>query len=795
MVNRGTKHKCDECGASYYDLGRAPVCPGCKKAGVPKTFGSQPARREMIKEKEARNDEHQGARASAKADSNLCLVGKVQRDGDGSGYFLNTLSGSRRRITNKVSDVWDGKYVLLSGTLSGSSQDKIVTWTSSIKLLRFPINGLKSFLASRHFDHVGPQTVAELVRVHGASIFSALFRGEEALKEGSQISDELAKNICAKWRELSSTRDLHVCLRDAEGVGLGDHFSDRIVQEFGNEAVQVLDGNPRKIIEKISGFGFKRLIDLCQALGTLTRFDAEMELRLEDILVRFERVEGYTCAPIFRVPSVLKEGVIERLVNDSGYEKSKVLEWMESESFGKKFLRLTPNDEECVARRDTYSMEQNLSKEMKRINGAQPDPVLSIDSDVKNLNDSLGNKIRLDQDQARAVGAALRQTITLVTGGPGSGKTTLVKALLDQLRRAGIPNSDICLMAPTGLAAKRLRVSTDEEASTIHSKLKIYAGKEAGDSNETLAEKVIIVDECSMLTMDLCLHIVTSVETGARLVLIGDFNQLPPIGLGQPYRDLIESEKFPVERLTGNHRQGAESDIAVASKAVLEGNMPRYRNTDGFEFIEEMEEGKIQEQVVSLYNQYTRRAGDDSRDNTLAQILTPVNENDLGKKALNALVQEKIGTAHSTKITGGREDLYVNDRAIFTENNDDLDLVNGDIGTILEVSSETEKGFVATVSFDGGKKKLDEENLRKLEPAYALTIHKGQGSEFDIVIMPIFNSPGFTFMLRKNLLYTAITRGKRKVILVGDLEAFRKGIHSNRGVFRYTGLSEILLGE
>ena len=179
-------------------------------------------------------------------------------------------------------------------------------------------------------------------------------------------------------------------------------------------------------------------------MGTLTRFDAEMELRLEDILVRFERVEGYTCAPIFRVPSVLREGAIERLVNDSGYEKSKVLEWMESESFGKNFLRLTVNDEECVARRDTYSMEQDLAREMKRISGAQPDPFLSIGSDVKNFSDPSGNKIQLDQDQARAVGAALRQTITLVTGGPGSGKTTLVKALLDQLRKSDIPNiSDI----------------------------------------------------------------------------------------------------------------------------------------------------------------------------------------------------------------------------------------------------------------------------------------------------------------------------------------------------------------
>jgi exodeoxyribonuclease V alpha subunit len=792
MQNRGNKHTCTDCGAIYYDLCRKPVCPKCHPVR-PQT--SPDPEKELATSKEGKTSRsgHKDASGSGN-DGGICVAGRIQKNTNHAGYSLVTFSGSRRLITNQVPPEWNGQYILMSGDLKGSGTGKTVTWGSAIKLPRFPINGLKKFLSSRHFSDVGIRTASDLAKVHGESIFSVLFQGEDALKERAQISDEIAKTICAKWKELSSARDLHVCLRDAEGDGLGDHFSDRIVQEFGSGVVQILDGNPRKITEKISGFGLKRLIDLCQALGTLTRFDAEMELRLEHILVRFERVDGHTCAPFRRVQGgLLKEGAIEGLINTSGHENSKVLEWVESESFGKNFLRMTVNDEECVARRDTYSMEQNLAKEMKRISDAQPDSALSIDSDVKNFSDPLGNEIQLDQDQARAVGAALRQTITLVTGGPGSGKTTLVKALLDQLRRSGIPNSDICLMAPTGLAAKRLAVSTDEEASTIHSKLKIYAGKEAGDSNETLAAKVIIVDECSMLTMDLCLHIVTSVEDGARLILIGDFNQLPPIGLGQPYRDLIESGKFPVERLTGNHRQGAESDIAVASKAVLEGNMPRHRNTDGFEFIEEVEEGKIQEQVISLYNQYTRRAGDNSRDNTLAQILTPMKINDLGKEALNALVQEKIGTARGTKITDSKEALYINDRAIFTENNRDLGLVNGDIGTVLEVSSETGKGFVATVSFDVGKKKLDEKNLRKLEPAYALTIHKGQGSEFDTVIMPISDSQ--SFMLRKNLLYTAITRGKRKVVLVGDLEAFRKGIQSNRGVFRYTGLSEILIRE
>ena len=800
MPDRGQRHDCPHCKAKFYDLGRAPVCPNCSK--IPALSPTdQPGRMQqiVIKNRKVDKGRTKGSVEPGETDSELCLVGKVQKSGDGKEYFLTTLSGSQRRITNAVPPEWDGKYVLLSGKLSGSNQSKTVTWTCSMKLLRFPINGLKKFLASRHFDHVGPRTVSDLVGVHGDKIFLVLFQGKDALKDGCQISDQLAENICAKWRELSSSRDLHVCLRDAEGEGLGDHFSDRVVKEFGSETVEVLGSDPRKIIERISGFGLERLISLCQSLGTLDRFEAEMELRLEHILGRSERVEGDTCAPVQKGQGVRRQGVVEQLVVSSRHDEDEVSAWIGSDAFEKNFVRVMANGQECVARRTTYGLEERLSKELKRISNAKSGIKLRGDGDPKGFSDALGNRINLDSDQRHAVKAVLQQTVTLVTGGPGSGKTTLVKALLDQLVKAGVESEEYCLMAPTGLAAKRLMDSTAKKATTIHSKLQLFAGKEVADSGKELKEKVVIVDECSMLTTELCLHIVSNVGDGAHLILIGDFNQLPPIGLGQPYRDLIESQKFSVEWLTGNHRQGAESDIAIASRAVLERTLPPNRKSEGFEFIEERTEEKIRERVISLYNKYSSSEKDGSRDQSLAQILTPMNKKGLGKFVLNALVQEKLKTSDGSpiggteNISGKDESIYLHDRVIFTENNRDLSLVNGDIGTITKTSSQTPKGLSVTVEFDAGERDLDKVQLRKLEPAYALTIHKAQGSEFETVIIPV--SEGHRFMLRRNLLYTAITRGKRKVILVGDLNAFLIGIKSDLGSFRYTGLSEILAME
>ncbi|MFQ5448209.1 MAG: ATP-dependent RecD-like DNA helicase, partial [Saprospiraceae bacterium] len=517
-----------------------------------------------------------------------------------------------------------------------------------------------------------------------------------------------------------------------------------------------------------------------QKLGIGKDSDLRIDAGVEYVLNELSN-NGHTCYPVDK----FLEEAQKLLEVDANRVAARLAAIEQEERIVTSPLSIDGTPVACVWLKLFHVCEQGIGNELKRLQQAH-----SGLREVKTSNAiAWGEKklnLRLAENQRKAVAASLTEKVHIITGGPGTGKSTITKVILLITHQL---TQKILLAAPTGRAAKRLSEITGMKASTIHSLLEFdfTIGGFRRNRDHPLDCDLLIVDEASMIDTVLMFSLLKAVPTAARVVFVGDVDQLPSVGAGSVLQDLILSEKIPLTRLTEIFRQAAASKIIVNAHRVNAGEFPDISNDKkgDFFFIEEEDPEKIPELIVHLVDSRLPKAyGFDAFDDI--QVLSPMNRGTIGNRNLNEVLQKKLNPSYEPLVKLGRT-FHDDDKVMQIRNNYDKDVYNGDVGRIRKIDRSEQE---VIVNFDGRDVAYDFTELDQLTLAYAVSVHKYQGSECPCIIMPLHMS--HYMMLYRNLLYTGITRGKKLVIVIGTKKALYMAVKNDKAVKRFTGLEEVM---
>ena len=637
--------------------------------------------------------------------------------------------------------------------------------------------GIERYLGSNLIDGVGPVYAKKLVKKFGAEIFDIIDNYSARLEEVAGVGKKRRKEIKASWERQKAVRGIIVFLHEH---GISTARAVRIFKTYGEESLDVLQENPYRLAREIRGIGFKTADDIAQKLGIPKGSPERLRAGISHVLV--SATDKGHCA--------LPEAELVELASDilqvGAAEVGQVLGQMlglgdlvkeDPGGTGRElvFLPHLKYAEEVVAARLRYFSQ-------KPAEYPPIDIAAALGWVEKKTGKSLGGEQRL------AVAEALARRVLVITGGPGVGKTTILNSVLKILT---LKKVEPVLCAPTGRAAKRLSESTGLEAKTVHRLLEFQSAEKGFGRKEgnPLEGDLFVMDETSMVDVVLMHHFMRALPEGAHLLLVGDIDQLPSVGPGEVLGDIINSGVVPVVRLTEIFRQAAQSQIITSAHAVNRGELPELEVAEGtesdFYFFQRDQPEAILKTLVQLVRERlpAKFKLDASRD---IQVLCPMNRGSLGTQNLNVELQAALNPPAETKFEVERFGVIYRhgDRVIQGRNNYDKEVYNGDIGSIVEITTDPGK---IQVRFDDGRL-VDYEpgELDELSLAYAITIHKSQGSEFPVVVMPV--SMQQFVLLRRNLFYTGITRGRRLVILVGERKALKMAVEHGDEGGRYGGL-------
>lgn len=643
-----------------------------------------------------------------------------------------------------------------------------------------PIQGraqIEAFLASGAVKGVGPSTAKLMLTHFGDKILDVLDQTPERLRELPGIGPSRAKRIGESWAAQRSTRELMLFLADS---GIGVARAGRIQKQFGADAVRIIQQNPYRLIREIRGIGFATADALALKLG-LAR-DAIERIRAGVSYALSEAATQGHCG----LPS---DELVESCAKLLGIGTERIAEAIALELETKRLTRDTLAGRDAIFLPWLYNAERDIGHALRQLmQGRPPWPNVEIEKALRWVEGK--TKVRLAPSQRAAIELMLRSKVCVITGGPGVGKTTIVNSIV---QIAAAKDADILLAAPTGRAARRLGESTAREAKTIHRLLEVNAqtGEFLRDASNPLECDLLIVDEASMIDVMLMQALVAALPSDAALLLVGDVDQLPAVGPGQVLADVIRSGTIPVVRLTEVFRQGAESRIVTSAHEINEGRMPELSHRDGdFFFFEARDSAAAAERIVELVaERIPNRFGlDPLRD---IQVLCPMRRSTAGVEALNAALQKRLNPRASRPAAPRIERLgtafHAGDKVMQTVNNYEKDVFNGDTGVIVSVDAET---MTATVDIDGRPLEYVDEEMDDLVLAYATTIHKSQGSEYPAVVIALTTQ--HSIMLQRNLVYTAVTRGKKLVVIAGQQSALRQAVSTASTRRRWTKLGEWL---
>ena len=638
------------------------------------------------------------------------------------------------------------------------------------------VAGIERFLASGAIKGVGPVTAARIVEVFGTDTLEILGSCPERLAQVRGISAKKAAAIGESYSQLSSLRELMLFL-EAHGVSSG--YAARLQAAYGDTAITRIKENPYSLATDITGIGFKTADRIAMAMGM--KHDCEERLRagIAYALTQAAGV-GHTCVPEeLLVRETARALAVDSTMVQDTFSKLMEQDMLRTEEMGG--MRL-------VYPEYLYTAEVQTAQRLLLLRD-QAKPVTRVNADDVIAKWECDAGITLAEAQRQAIYASLEHGVFVLTGGPGTGKTTVVKGILNVLEQAGCR---ILLAAPTGRAARRLADSAGHPAVTVHRLLEyqptgdgLHFGK---DDSDPLDAEAIIIDEASMLDINLTYHLLKAVPGGCRLIFVGDVDQLPSVGAGSVLKDMIRSNKMPVVRLENVFRQAEVSPIVRNAHKINRGQMPDFLAGAGSEFAlqEFINEQDAAEFVARTYAELT--SGGDWRS---VQVLTPMHKNPCGVQNLNKLLQQYINPPSATKpevnIPGNV--LRVGDKVMQIRNNYEKDVFNGDIGRVSRIDGKN-----VTVSFperpEGNYVTYAQGEVEELQLAYAMSVHKSQGSEYPCVILLMVQS--HYIMLQRNLLYTAVTRAKERVLIVGSKNAVRTAVENDKTKRRYSLLAERL---
>ena len=639
--------------------------------------------------------------------------------------------------------------------------------------------GMIRYLSSEIFKGIGKKTAQRIVNKFGNDTFKIIDSSPELLSKIKGVNRKQQKSLLNSWEEQRGLRDVMTFLR---GVGISHSFAQRIYAKHGMNSIPLIKANPY-LLTDISGIGFLTADGIAHNLG----FDKYSPHRAAaGLLYMLEQqvLNGHTCYPL---PDLLEKTASELLI-----EKTSLKEPLNQLIEDRLIHCSEQNDENSekrkfITRIRYYRAEQRIAENIFRIMKSKAYTIFERES---SLIDEQEGKVglKLDEAQREAVIAVLKHKVLIVTGGPGTGKTTLVRFILGLM---STKIASIALAAPTGRAAKRITETTGSSSSTIHRLLEATNLGFQRNRENPLDQELIIIDETSMIDTLLMDSLLEAVPSASRLIIVGDVDQLPSVGAGTVLQDFIKSGSIPVVRLNHIFRQAYGSFITVNAHKVRRGELPSVKKLSkksdlknqlqDYYFIEESDQNKIVEKILLLNTERIpqRFKLDPMKE---IQVLTPMHRGITGASQLNRNLQEKINP--DAKGIEHREQWFrVGDKIMQQQNDYEKQVFNGDLGRVVDCDQDSKELYV---KFEQSHIHYKSNELDQLTLAYAITVHKSQGSEYSAVIMPI--TTHHYMMLQRNLLYTAITRGKQLVVLIGTSAAVRIAVENQGTLNRYTGL-------
>ena len=719
-------------------------------------------------------------------------LGKIIFNNEDNGYtvaIFDTEDGAIRIAGSFNAPKIGNKYRLEGSFTIHRKYGEQFSFTSYEEVLPEGVDAIYEFLASGNIRGVGPKTAELIVETFGEESLVVIGNTPEKLLQIKGIGPNTLAKISESYAETREFADISLELRE---LGIEMSHAVKIFKMYGKESVGIVRENPYSLVEDIYGLTFQKADLIASRIG----FDADSEFRIESgikYVLRTWAASGSTLMP----EDILVEKVIELLDTQTERVKDALLQMAFNGTIQTDVMDEVP----VVYLYGYYYAEQRVAANLRRIMRAKM-PIIpaNIDDLVRAAEANLG-EIALSEEQRRAVKSALLGSATIITGGPGTGKTTIINTLVNIFK---LLDMKVALAAPTGRAAKRMEEASGEPAQTIHRLLEyeyspdedeMYFGR--NDENP-LEYEAIIIDEASMIDIMLMDGLLNAIKDGTILIMTGDADQLPSVGAGNVLRDIIASDYVYTARLKEIFRQAQGSLIVSNAHAINNGEYPELGGADAdFFVIQKANEEEVIEEIKGMVGGRLQNFYDFVNDSNDIQVLTPTKRGVRGAPSLNSVLQEVINPTRrgGRELKIGNRTFREGDKVMQLRNNYSADwtdantfmsgegIFNGDMGTIESINTEARSMVVRSddrlITYEG-------EMFEDIDLAYAVTVHKSQGSEFPVVIIPMWQFP--PMLMTRNLLYTAVTRGKKLVVIVGNPRYLQWMIDNNRADGRYTGL-------
>lgn len=700
-----------------------------------------------------------------------CVVERITYQNPENGYSVMRVKvkGYDELVTlvGNLLEVPAGSVLLCEGDWKVDkrygSQFVAQTWE---EVMPATLYGIEKYLGSGLVKGIGPKFAQLIVNRFGLDTIEIIETDIERLYEVPGIGRKRVEKIAESWEKQKDIKNVMLFL---QGYGVSTAYAAKIYRQYGKESIDTVKTNPYKLADDIWGIGFKTADTIASKMGY-----EKNDLRRLKSGVTYTLSHMAEEGNVYAEEEQLVKSAIELLDADEAPVRQAISEMLQSEDL--------IADAEAIYMPPFYYAEVGAANRLNKLLDCVEGSLFNIIPDISVISKQTG--VEYDEVQAEAIREAVSSKVMVLTGGPGTGKTTTTQGIIAALKAMGLR---ILLAAPTGRAAKRMSEATGMEAKTIHRLLE-YNPKDGYKRNDDnpLEGDALIVDECSMIDLLLMNNLMKAIPAGMRLVLVGDIDQLPSVGAGNVLRDIIDSNIIPVIRLTRIFRQAQESRIVMSAHAINKGVFPdtsNGKNTDFF-FIQQEDPEQAVDTIVKLVkerlpNAYKRPTSD-------IQVLTPMQRGVVGAANLNMALQTVLNPGQVSLNRSGYS-FRQGDRVMQLRNNYDKEVFNGDLGYIEKVDMEDRTLFVC---FDGRTVEYDVSELDELTLAYATTIHKSQGSEYPIVVMPVLMT--HYVMLQRNLIYTGITRAKKICVLVGTKKALSFAIRNLSVLKRNTKLKERL---